>query len=257
MYEPEHILYKVAENKRATHQEPRKFIKEGGLLAHDWATIAKYAVLLKPFKEATTCLQGRGLSGSHGAIWEVLITFEWLLTELENQKTRLAMIDYNDPDAPEDHLITNINAAHKKLSDYYIKLDDSPIYYAATVLHPTYKHLLEDLWKVLEDYNEQRDGSHPYQGWLIKSHQSFLRLWRSHKDKIAAKAAGQRSPSSVIRPVKRQKISPASGRAEFLRSSIKAAQKEVEQTLDDEYEAWKRQPPLQEENALAKQPIKY
>ena len=61
----------------------------------------------------------------------------------------------------------------------------------------------------------------------------------------------------MIRPVKRRKTSPASGRAEFLRSSIKAAQKEVEQTLDDEYEAWKRQPPLQEEDALAKQSIKY
>ena len=151
-----------AENKRATHQEPRKFIKEGGLLAHDWATIAEYAALLKPFKEATTCLQGRGLSGSHGAIWEVLIIFKWLLTDLENQKTRLIAINYNDPDAPEDHLITNVNAAHKKLSDYYTKLDDSPICYAATVLHPTYKHLLEDLWKVPEDYDEQKDGPHPY-----------------------------------------------------------------------------------------------
>ena len=77
-------------------------------------------------------LEGRGKHGNHGAIWEVLITFEWLLNQLEEQKDRLAAVNYEDPDAPEDHLAINVNSAHAKLSEYYTKLDDSPIYYAAS-----------------------------------------------------------------------------------------------------------------------------
>ncbi|KAL5374166.1 hypothetical protein DPSP01_012142 [Paraphaeosphaeria sporulosa] len=86
--------------------------------------------------KATKLLEGRGNHGNHGAIWEVIITFEWLLGRLEEQKDRLAAIDYEDLDAPEDHLAINVNSAHTKLSEYNAKLDDTPIYYAATILHP-------------------------------------------------------------------------------------------------------------------------
>jgi hypothetical protein len=76
--------------------------------------------LLAPFAEATKVLEGRGHQGCHGAIWEVLITFEWLLSELEELKDRLQEVDYNDENAPEDHLQANVNAAHQKLSLYYV-----------------------------------------------------------------------------------------------------------------------------------------
>jgi len=64
---------------QAPEQKPRLFIREGGLSGRDWATITEYIALLEPFAEATRLLEGRGKHGCHGAIWEVLITFEWLL----------------------------------------------------------------------------------------------------------------------------------------------------------------------------------
>jgi len=68
--------------------------------------------LLAPFAEATKLLEGRGKHGRYGAIWEVLLTFKWLLDELEALKDRLMEIDYNAPSALEDHLKLNVNLAH-------------------------------------------------------------------------------------------------------------------------------------------------
>ncbi|KAI0567933.1 hypothetical protein Alg215_12469, partial [Pyrenophora tritici-repentis] len=69
--------------------QPRLYIREGGLNGKDWATITEYIRLLEPFAEATRLLEGRGRHGRHGAIWEVLVTFEWLLDQLEALKDRL------------------------------------------------------------------------------------------------------------------------------------------------------------------------
>ncbi|KAI1557921.1 hypothetical protein PtrEW4_012057, partial [Pyrenophora tritici-repentis] len=128
--------------------QPRLYIREGGLNGKDWATITEYIRLLEPFAEATRLLEGRGRHGRHGAIWEVLVTFEWLLDQLEALKDRLKDVNYEDLDAPEDHLITNVNLAHCKLAEYYAKFDNAPVYYTATILHPHYKHHLSALWKV-------------------------------------------------------------------------------------------------------------
>jgi hypothetical protein len=60
-------------------------------------------------------LEGRSKHGRHRAIWEVLITFEWFLDELEALKDRLKDVDYDDLAAPEDHRKLNVNLAHQKL----------------------------------------------------------------------------------------------------------------------------------------------
>ncbi|KAI0568029.1 hypothetical protein Alg215_12403, partial [Pyrenophora tritici-repentis] len=117
-----------------------------------------YIRLLEPFAEATRLLEGRGRHGRHGAIWEVLVTFEWLLDQLEALKDRLKDVNYEDLDAPEDHLITNVNLAHCKLAEYYAKFDNAPVYYTATILHPHYKHHLSALWKVPDTHVTARDG---------------------------------------------------------------------------------------------------
>jgi hypothetical protein len=234
--------------------DTRKFIIEGGLNASDWATIVEYKNLLEPFKEATNWLQGRGAAGSHGAIWEVYVTFEWLLSALEAHKERLEAINYTDTNAPEDHLVANVNNAHTKLAKYYALLEDTPVYYAATILHPAHKHMLEGLWKVPEDHDEVVDGPHPYKNWLLRNQAAFQEFWRSHKIKVAIRKGTQISPGGS-RPSKKQKLT--SGRAEFLRNSSQVAQREVESTLDDEYESWRREPPLHMDEELAKHPIKY
>jgi hypothetical protein len=132
--------------------------------------ISDYVKLLEPFAEPTRLLEGRGKHRRHGAIWEVLITFEWLLNKLEALKDRLREVDYNDPDAPEDHLVANVSLAHAKLCTYYAKFDNAPVYYAAIVLHLHYKHHLEALWKVPDTYNSVQDGPHYCNRWLVNNH---------------------------------------------------------------------------------------
>jgi hypothetical protein len=39
----------------------------------------------------------------------------------------------------------NVNLAYKKLSQYYLKFNNAPVYYAATVLYLYYKHYLKAL----------------------------------------------------------------------------------------------------------------
>ena len=72
-----------------------------------------------------------------------MVTLDWLISQLEDQKERLDYIDYEDSDAPEDHLKINLTAGLLKLSKYYALLKDSTAYYAATRLYLTYKHFLE------------------------------------------------------------------------------------------------------------------
>jgi hypothetical protein len=169
--------YKIDEYKRelarsrgGNKPEARLFIQEG-LGARDWAIINEYIALLTPFEDATLSLEGRGKSGTHGAIWEVLVTFEQLLGTLEELKDRLSKVDYEDPDAPEDHIKTNCNAAWAKLSEYYAKLDDSPAYYAATRLHPYYKNILDKLWFVGDD-----DDDRTKENWLPDNNRAFSQL---------------------------------------------------------------------------------
>jgi hypothetical protein len=51
-------------------------------------------------------------------------------------------VNYEDLDALEDYLVTNVNLAHSKLAKYYAKFNDAPVYYTATILHLHYKHHL-------------------------------------------------------------------------------------------------------------------
>jgi hypothetical protein len=62
----------------------------------------------------------------------------------------------------------NLRAAWKKAKSYYNKLDDSPVYYAATCLHPYYKYYCENAW-------ENKTG------WLRKADEGFQELWRQYK----------------------------------------------------------------------------
>jgi hypothetical protein len=42
--------------------------------------------------------------------------------------------------APKDYLAINLRAAILKARDYYNKLNNTPAYYAATILYPRYKN---------------------------------------------------------------------------------------------------------------------
>jgi hypothetical protein len=64
-----------------------------------------------------------------------------------------------------------------------------PISFAATILHPHYKHHLEARWKVRDDWNEE-EGPHPIKNWLHDNHASFQQLWRVHRDKTVIRTMG-------------------------------------------------------------------
>jgi hypothetical protein len=93
-----------------------------GLTAADWAVITEYMEVLKPLKLATKRLEGRSYSGRFGAIAEIIPVFEHLLSYYEQRVKAYEAVEY------------------------YTKLDESPAYYAATILHPYYKHYCDKAW---------------------------------------------------------------------------------------------------------------
>jgi hypothetical protein len=122
-------------------------MRSDGLTAADWAVITEYMDVLKPLKLATKRLKGRSDSGRFGAIAEIIPVFEHLLSYYEQRVKAYEAVDYNAHDeAPEDHLAINLRAAWAKANEYYTKLEDSPVYYAATILHPYYKHYCDKAW---------------------------------------------------------------------------------------------------------------
>ncbi|KAI1567826.1 Dimer-Tnp-hAT domain containing protein, partial [Pyrenophora tritici-repentis] len=121
------------------------WMRSDGLTGADWAVITEYMDILKPLKTSTKRLEGRGKSGSFGAIAEIIPIFEYLLTYYEQRVNAYKAVNYNEHDeSPEDHIAINLRAAWQKADDYYSKLDDSPAYYAATILHPITASSLTD-----------------------------------------------------------------------------------------------------------------
>jgi hypothetical protein len=70
-----------------------------------------------------------GVEAQYGIIWQVAVAFEFLLSTLEKAKTEATHR------AEPSYYSSCINSAWAKLNKYYTKLDETPIYYAATVLH--------------------------------------------------------------------------------------------------------------------------
>ncbi|KAG9382086.1 Dimer-Tnp-hAT domain containing protein [Pyrenophora tritici-repentis] len=98
-----------------------------------------------PLKQATKRLEGRGKSG---ALEQSLRLFQYLNTYLvyeDRLQSYEDVIHDEHTESPEDHLAINLRAALVKAREYYNKLDLSPAYYAATILHPRYKATLTQL----------------------------------------------------------------------------------------------------------------
>ncbi|KAF1971335.1 hypothetical protein BU23DRAFT_581701 [Bimuria novae-zelandiae CBS 107.79] len=76
------------------------------------------ADILKPLKTTIKRLEGRGKSSSFRAITKIILIFKYLLTYYEQR----------------------VNIYKQKANNYYSKLDNSPAYYAATILYLMYKY---------------------------------------------------------------------------------------------------------------------
>ncbi|KAK1914222.1 hypothetical protein P3342_007468 [Pyrenophora teres f. teres] len=120
---------------------PKKptWMKSDGLTAHDWQVITEYIDILGPLKTATKRLEGHS-QGSFGLVAEIIPVFEVLLHKLEQQLEKFDFVNHEEhAEAPEDYLAINLRAALIKAREYYSKLDETPAYYAAIILHPRYK----------------------------------------------------------------------------------------------------------------------
>ena len=199
--EIEHAEYE-ARCRRSGKQPTRKPppILNDRLSSNDWLTLAQYHEILAPLKKWTLDLQGH-VGNRHGAIWRVIECYEELLAHfealrqehpvvapelrrdksLQNQQfdpTITAVSDYlSEPldalAAHEVHFSTNINLGWQKLNDYFSKLDDTPVYVAAVVLHPRMK------WRWLEKRWEKRED------WIIAAKASFTKMSLRYKDRVA------------------------------------------------------------------------
>ncbi|KAG9388181.1 Dimer-Tnp-hAT domain containing protein [Pyrenophora tritici-repentis] len=67
------------------------------------------------------------------------------IQKIETEDAYEDVIHDEHTESPEDHLAINLRAALVKAREYYNKLDLSPAYYAATILHPRYKATLTQL----------------------------------------------------------------------------------------------------------------
>jgi len=144
-------------------------MRSAGLTTHDWAVITEYMDVLKQLKAATKRLEGRGNSGRFGCVAEVIPVFKYILIYYEQRVLAYEAVKYNAHDeGPEDHLAINMGAAWAKASDYYAKLDLSPAYYAATILHPYYRSYCDKSWGL-----EKSD-------WLSTNNHNFSSLWAQY-----------------------------------------------------------------------------
>jgi hypothetical protein len=115
--------------------------------------VNEYIDVLRPLKECTKRLERRGQGsdkddkmaskapGRFGSIAKIIPVFDYLLGVLESRLQSYEDVKHHRHDeAPEDHLPINLRAAIVKARDYYNRLNLSPAYYAATILHPQLKN---------------------------------------------------------------------------------------------------------------------
>ena len=106
--------------------------------------------ILSPLKEATSLVEGRGKASKHGVIQEVIPTFNWLLKvfkEKKNYVSKAIIEDYPNQEAIKNYFIININVAQVKLNDYYLKLNNTLVYYAAVLLYSYFKRFYQNAQK--------------------------------------------------------------------------------------------------------------
>ena len=140
-------------------------LKKDELSTDDWIELRRFKDLLSPFEKLTKRLEGNakrpGREGSHGAIWEVLETMDFLSLKLEREARRVQ-------DEPDSHYRTCVDMGWLKLQKYYKLTDETPVYRAAIVLHPAHK----------EAYFEEKWRKHP--AWIKAMRTEVRKLYETY-----------------------------------------------------------------------------
>lgn len=151
---------------RRRKDPPTAFRTHMELSDDDWQMITATGEVLEDLEDALRTLEGDGIARqrstgfteAYGSMWDYTIGFEWLLERLELWKTLAS--SFPQP----EHFSVNINLAWDKLQTYYLKLDDTPVYYGAIALHPAYR------WEFFTTYWDQ-------QSWIDRAKKIVQDLW--------------------------------------------------------------------------------
>jgi len=167
----------------------RNAIIQDTLSEEDWAILAQYAKLLEPCWEATMDLQGRPGDGKTCGLFNVMPDLECIVEHLTE-----AYNSYKDAPAATTegqwHFRNQIKLALDKAEEYYAKLDDSPAYLAATVLHPSYT------WRFIEQRWARKKS------WVSSGKKSVKSLYGlQYKKQVVSEAISpqkQREPNKIV-----------------------------------------------------------
>ena len=130
---------KLRDQIDAFSMKHRKDLEKDILTDEDWDQLEAIHNILRPFKRVTKRLEGKAERGERGSLWEGLPALETLLSHVESMK-----VEY----ASHKQLAISLNEAWSKLRQYYGKMDESPAYAAALMLHPRHKlHYFTKRWK--------------------------------------------------------------------------------------------------------------
>ncbi|RYC80017.1 hypothetical protein BFJ63_vAg17098 [Fusarium oxysporum f. sp. narcissi] len=150
----------------------------------------------------------------YGIIWQVAVAYEFLLSTLEKAKTEATQR------VEPSYYSSCVNSAWAKLNKYYTKLDETPIYYAATVLHPGIQ------WSFLtKAYGEEEE-------WLFAARQLIQKLWEEEYRDLPAQ--WEISSSNLPAAVRAREYNPFDSFQDELISSTRHGHDEA----TDELERW-------------------
>jgi hypothetical protein len=135
-------LHRYCKHWRPIHSESYDLMRDM-LDATDWEGLEHFNELLKPFEKATKRVEGNAITGSHGALWEVIPIMGYLFNTLKMHADEITAT----PSLFSDHYQHCINHSFVKLQEYCTKIDDSWFYSASTALNPNMKFTyFEEAW---------------------------------------------------------------------------------------------------------------
>ncbi|KAJ3454583.1 hypothetical protein MRS44_013183 [Fusarium solani] len=227
------VRYEVSKPRRKGARQkllPRCLEDDALLTEEDWQTIGLYQDLLRHFETCVKKLEGDGKQrirtggkeAAYGLMQDICPAYEWLMGHLEEAKL------YADQTPEPAHFRTNINLAWVKLNKYYSTIDQSPAYYAATVLHPAIR------WDFLYRAYRQRPD------WIEKSQELISGLWQEYKQ---FPVQFEREDPDDLRPMKKAKkveVDSFSSYLDSFKSTGTAQPAPCEDKMDDELDRWLR-----------------
>jgi hypothetical protein len=87
------VLHRYCEYWKQERNESYDFMKDI-LDAKDWEELEHFKELLKPFERVTKRTEGNAITGSNGALWEVIPIIDYLFTILQKHADKITAIPH-------------------------------------------------------------------------------------------------------------------------------------------------------------------